>query len=86
VTGVFSPGTVTGAGSSTLTVSSTIAAVPGIYPLTITATSGSLVHTANISLTVTAAPGSGTLTGSMATPVGPVQLTVEERSTGRTGG
>ncbi|MEO8367681.1 MAG: hypothetical protein ABI806_00575, partial [Candidatus Solibacter sp.] len=77
VTAGFSPGTVSGSGSSTLTLSTTAAAAPGVYPLTITATSGSLVHTTNISLTLTAIPGSGTVTGSMAVPVGPVQLTTE---------
>jgi len=73
----FSPTTVTGSGSSILTLSTTATTVPGTYPVVITATSGSLSHTANISLTVTAAPGSGTLTGSMAAPVGPIQLTSE---------
>jgi hypothetical protein len=43
----------------------------------VTATSGSLSHTANVTLTVTAGVGSGSLTGSVATPVGPVQLTTE---------
>jgi hypothetical protein len=50
------------------------ATVPGTYPLVITGTSGTLSHTANVSLTVTMGV-SGLLTGSMAAPVGPVQLT-----------
>jgi hypothetical protein len=77
MTAAFSPATLTGGGSSTLTVSSTVATAPGVYPLVITAASGILSYTSNISLTVTAAPGSGTLTGAIASPAGPVQLTTE---------
>jgi hypothetical protein len=44
----FSPGTVTGSGSTTLSVS----APRGSYRLTITATSGSLVHSTSVSLKV----------------------------------
>jgi thermitase len=47
-TGSFSPATVTGSGSTTLSVS----APKGTYDLTITATSGSLVHSATVSLRV----------------------------------
>jgi len=43
----------------------------------VTASSGSLSHTANVTLTVTAGLGSGTLAGSIAATVGPVQLTTE---------
>ncbi|MEO8368200.1 MAG: M23 family metallopeptidase, partial [Candidatus Solibacter sp.] len=53
VTAFFSPPTVTGSGSTVMTLSTTVAAVPGSYPVTITATSGSLVHTANFNLTIT---------------------------------
>ena len=49
----FNPTTVTGSGSSTLTVSATSTAAPGVYPLTVTATSGLLTHTAAISLIIT---------------------------------
>jgi hypothetical protein len=46
--------------------------------MTITGTSGSLTHTANVSLTVMAVVTiNGTLTGSVAKPVSPVQLTQE---------
>jgi Domain of unknown function (DUF1929) len=50
--GVFSPTTVTGSGSSTLTVSTLSSTTPGTYPFSITATSGSLTHTANVTLVV----------------------------------
>jgi hypothetical protein len=49
----FSPATVTGSGTSTLTVSTTSSTAAGTYPLTITGTSGSTTHTASVSLTVT---------------------------------
>ena len=74
----FSPATVTGSGSTTLTITTTVGTTPpGSYPVTVTATSGTLNHTVNITLTVTAAVGSGTLNGSVTAPVGPVQLTTE---------
>ena len=72
----FSPATVTGSGSTTLTITTTVGTTPpGSYPVTVTAASSTLSHTANITLTVTAAVSSGTLNGSVSTPVGPVQLT-----------
>jgi hypothetical protein len=49
----FNPTSVAGSGSSTLTVNSGTAAT-GSYPLTITGTSGSLTHTANVTLVITA--------------------------------
>jgi hypothetical protein len=49
----FSPTQVAGSGSSVLTLT-TLASLPaGTYPLTITGTSGSLSHSANVSLMVT---------------------------------
>src|SRR4051812_10270262 len=50
----FSPAAVTGSGSSTLTVNTTSSTPLGTYPLTLTATSGGLVHTASVTLTVNA--------------------------------
>jgi hypothetical protein len=55
-TGSFDPGSITGPGSSTLSISTLSSTVPGSYPLTITATSGSLVHTTMVTLIVNAAP------------------------------
>src|SRR5205807_1981803 len=51
----FNPASVTGAGSSTLTVGAGTAAA-GSYTLTVTGTSGSLSHAASIALTIAAAP------------------------------
>jgi hypothetical protein len=48
----FSPETITGSGSSTLTVNTTGNTAPGNYPLAFTATSGSLKATASASLVV----------------------------------
>src|SRR5712692_6143461 len=50
--GSFSPASVTGSGSSTLTVSTTCSISPGSYPLTITGTSGGLSHNASVTLVV----------------------------------
>jgi hypothetical protein len=50
-TASFNPTTVTGSGSTTMTV--TVGRTRGTFPLTITGTSGTLSHTASVSLTVT---------------------------------
>src|SRR5882762_3460343 len=50
-TASFNPTTVTGSGSTTMTV--TVSRQRGTFPLTITGTSGALSHTASVSLTVT---------------------------------
>jgi hypothetical protein len=55
VSGGFSPETITGSGSSTLTINSTGNTPPGTYALTITATSGSLTETTTATLIVTGA-------------------------------
>ncbi len=52
----FSPATVTGSGTTTLTVTTSGTTPVGTSTLTITGTSGSLTQTANVSLTVTAVP------------------------------
>jgi len=54
--GGFSPSTIPGQGSSTLTMNTTTAAVPYALSLTITGTSGSLTHTTSTTLMVTLAP------------------------------
>jgi len=57
-TGSFSPNPITGgAGSSTLTVTVGGSTTPGTYTLTVTGASGSLSHSASVSLVVTAGPG-----------------------------
>ena len=65
----FTPATVSGSGNSTLTVTASPSTPPGIYPLTITGTSGSLVQMAVVSLNVftfslSAIPGAQTVTTS----------------------
>ncbi|QEE30737.1 DUF1349 domain-containing protein [Terriglobus albidus] len=56
-TGSFSPTSVTGSGSSTLTVSTTTATPAGTYTLTITGVDGSLSHSATVTLVVNTATG-----------------------------
>jgi hypothetical protein len=51
-TGTFSPATITGGGSSTLSISTTNATAFGTFPLTFTATSGTTTHTTVAFLTV----------------------------------
>lgn len=67
-TGTFNPTSVTGSGSSTLTVATASTTPSGSYTLTITGTSGSLVKTAAVTLVVNAAvTGNFTLTSSPTT-------------------
>jgi hypothetical protein len=55
VTASFAPTTVTGSGSSTLTLTSTSSTAAGTYSVSLTGTSGALVHSMNVALTVTPA-------------------------------
>jgi hypothetical protein len=55
-TATFNPTTVSGAGSTTLTVSTGLMTPLGNYPLTITGTSGTTSHTANVNVMVVGAP------------------------------
>ncbi|HEY3706873.1 MAG TPA: protease pro-enzyme activation domain-containing protein [Terracidiphilus sp.] len=74
VTVGFSPTSITGAGSSTmtLTVGSSVAA--GSYPITVTGTAGSTVHTTTVTLTVTGVNPSYSLSAS------PTALTITRSS------
>lgn len=74
-TGSFDPGSITGSGSSTLTISTLSSTAPGTYPLTITANSGSLTHTTMVTLVITA-PADFSISAS------PAQLTVRRGSNG----
>jgi subtilase family serine protease len=49
----FSPTTITGGGASTLTVQVATSAPAGVYPITVTGTSGGLTHSVTVTLTVT---------------------------------
>ncbi len=62
--GTFSPASVTGSGTSALTVTTSPTTPTGTYPLTITGTSGSLVHTTSATLIVSA-PADFTLNSSI---------------------
>jgi len=55
-TASFSPATVTGSGSSTLTICTSTSTAAGTYPLTVAATSGGLSHSLPLSLVVNTAP------------------------------
>jgi len=57
--GGFSPASINGAGSSTLTMNTTTSAVPYALSLTITGTSGALSHTTSTTLLVNLAPPTG---------------------------
>jgi kumamolisin len=52
VTGTFSPASITGSGSSDFTLTLALNAPPGTYPITITGTSGSIVHSTVLTFTV----------------------------------
>jgi uncharacterized membrane protein len=54
--GTFNPASVTTSGSTTLSVTTSSTTPAGSYPLTITGTSGSIVHTNSVTLVVNAAP------------------------------
>jgi hypothetical protein len=55
--GTLNPTSVTGSGTSTLSVTTTSSAAIGSFPITITGTSGSLTHSTNVTLVVNSASG-----------------------------
>ena len=67
VTGSFNPTSLSGSGSSTLTVSTTTGGSTGTFTSTVTGTSGSLVHTTSSGLTITA-PSTGPPSAVSVTP------------------
>jgi subtilase family serine protease len=75
VTVSFSPASITGAGSSTMTVAVASTVAPGAYSITVTGTGGDVTKAATVVLTVTGAP-SFTLVAS------PTSLTVVPGKTG----
>ena len=56
VTAAFSPTSITGAGTSQLTLTVASGAATGTYTITVTGTSGSITQNTTVSLTITAAP------------------------------
>jgi hypothetical protein len=52
----FNPASISGSGSSSLSITTTVSTPVGTYPVTIAATSGSLRHTATVSLNVNRVP------------------------------
>jgi hypothetical protein len=55
-TATFTPASIAGSGISTLSVTTAATTPTGAFPLTVTATSGSLTHSVNVTLNVSAAP------------------------------
>src|SRR6202012_2643379 len=68
----FNPTSVANSGSSTLTVSTTTTTPTGTYPLTITGASGTLSHSATVTLVVNAPTGGGLPSGWMDQDIGSV--------------
>jgi len=67
VTITFNPTSITGAGTSTMTIVVGSTAAVGTYRITVTGTSGSIKEVVTISLTVTKAPPNYTISASPAT-------------------
>lgn len=76
VTVAFSPASISGAGSSQVTISVGASVATGSYPITITGTSGAITETAIMSLTVTGPPPGFTFSAS------PASLTVDSGASG----
>jgi hypothetical protein len=80
-TATFNPATVNTSGSTTMTVVTSSTSPAGVYPLTITGTSGSVSETANVTLAlgVVATP---VITPGTNTYLGPVTLTMTDPTNG----
>ena len=65
--GSFNPASVAGGGTSTLTVTTITSATLGTFPITITGLSGSLIHSAGVSLVVNPKPASVIVNGGFET-------------------
>ncbi|HZS25687.1 MAG TPA: hypothetical protein VFB76_00535, partial [Candidatus Angelobacter sp.] len=51
-TGIFNPGSITGAGTASLAITTSVATPAGVYNMIVTGTSGAIVHTVGIQLIV----------------------------------
>ena len=80
-TATFSPTTVNTSGSTTMTVVTTSTSPAGIYPLTITGTSGSVSETASVTLAV-GVVATPVITPGTNTYLGPVTLTITDPTSG----
>ncbi len=76
VTVSFNPTSITGAGTSTMTMTVAASTVPGTYTITVTGTSGSTQETTTVSLTVTGTAPNFTISAS------PTSITVDLGSSG----
>jgi len=76
VTAVFSPTSITGAGTSTITFTAGVTANPGTYRITVTGTSGGASALTTVLLTVTGTPVTFNISAS------PTTLTLTDGSTG----
>jgi len=72
----FTPGSLSSAGTTSLSITTNNTTPPGVYPLTITASDGTLSHTASVSLEVDAVPAADF------TISAPASITVKRNSTG----
>jgi len=76
VTVAFSPASITGAGTSTVTFAVGSSAVAGTYRIKVTGTSGSITEDVTISLTITKAPSNFTISAS------PSSISIDRGSSG----
>jgi uncharacterized membrane protein len=88
VAGSFSPPSITGSGSSTLSLTTSNITAAGVYPLTVTATSGSIVYTAIATLkvqdfSIAAAPPAQSVTAGVGTSFN-IAVTTNNNFTGNT--